>query len=370
MPSRLPASRSRRRGLAAILLLGLLFALSCSSLSYYGQAVWGQTRILVQRRSIAKLVDDPATPEALREKLRLLARMRQFAVDELRLPDNGSYRSYVELEPLDDGGGRRYVVWNVTAAPELSTEPLVWCFPVAGCVSYRGYFSPQRARRFAARLDRKGYDVAVSGAAAYSTLGWFRDPVLSTVIDYPEADLAALLFHELAHQLVYVKGDTPFNESFATAVEIEGVRRWLAAVGRDAAALDAYLAGKRREEEFAAFVLACRDRLAATYGGAQSAEQKRRRKRELFDDLQRRYRDLRESWGGAGDYDPWFDRELNNADLVLVGAYHDLVPAFERLLERHKGHLLGFYDEVRELAAAGPEERERLLTLLSLPSPP
>jgi len=193
-----PRRALRRLSWALILLVGLLAMASCSTLGYYGQAIWGQTRILVKRRDVGKLVADPATPDELRAKLRTVARLVDFAAGEIGLPDNGSYRTYVELPPAPDGSRRRAVVWNVTAAPELSTRPLTWCFPIAGCVSYRGYFSRRRAERFAERLARRGFDVAVGGAAAYSTLGWFRDPVLSTVVDYPEVDLAALVFHELA----------------------------------------------------------------------------------------------------------------------------------------------------------------------------
>ncbi|MEM7355613.1 MAG: aminopeptidase, partial [Acidobacteriota bacterium] len=197
-------------------LLALLLLTSCSNLGYYGQAAWGQTKILLGRRSIDRLAADPKTPQALREKLQTVQAIRRFAARELLLPADGSYRTYVELPASAAGGRRTAVVWNVVVAPELSIEPLTWCFPVAGCVAYRGYFSEARARRFADRLQRQGYDVAVAGAAAYSTLGWFEDPVLSTVIDYSDVDLAGLLFHELAHQLLYVQDDTRFNESFAT----------------------------------------------------------------------------------------------------------------------------------------------------------
>lgn len=354
-------SKARRLGLAAAALGSLLAVLSCSNLGYYGQALWGQTRILAGRQSIARLVADPATPAALREKLKAVVRIREFAIQELALPDNGSYRGYVELGPEEDGSRRRYVVWNVVAAPELSTNPHTWCFPVAGCVSYRGYFSRARALRFADRLEERGYDVAVSGAAAYSTLGWFRDPVPSTVIGYPDVDLAGLVFHELAHQVVYVKDDTRFNESFATTVEIEGVRRWLAAGGEDPETMADYLLRMRREEEFAELVLRYRERLREVYGGEEPAEHKRRAKKELFEELREAYGELRASWDGYPGYDPWFERELNNAHLVSVDAYHDLVPEFERLLEREQGDLESFYGEVRELAKLDPEERERRL---------
>lgn len=354
-------SKPRRLVLAALVLASLATALACSNLRYYGQAIWGQTRILVKRQSIAGLVRSPETPEDLRDKLKSILRMREFAIRELALPDNGSYRGYVELGLEDDGSRRRFVVWNVVAAPELSTEPVTWCFPVAGCVSYRGYFSRARARKFADRLGEKGFDVAVSGAAAYSTLGWFKDPVLSTVIDYPDVYLAGLIFHELAHQQVYVKGDTRFNESFATSVEIEGVKRWLEAEREDPAALEDYLVRMRREEEFAELVLGYRDRLLEVYCEEETADWKRRRKDEVFADLKRAYGELRASWDGYSGYDGWFENDLNNAHLVSVGAYHGLVPGFQELLGDNRGDLESFYDAVRKIAELDAEERDRRL---------
>ncbi len=361
-----PRLSDPRLVLGLLLFFALLLLASCSNLGYYGQAAWGQTRILLARRDVARLAADPDTPEELRRQLAAVVRIRDFAVAELGLPENGSYRTYVELPPAPGGGRRRAVVWNVVAAPELDTRPRVWCFPVAGCVSYRGYFSEARARRFAARLEHRGYDVDVAGAAAYSTLGWFQDPVLSTVIDYPEVRLAGLLFHELAHQLVYVEDDSRFNESFATVVEVEGVRRFLAATGREAAELERYLGAQRREEQFVELVLSYRDRLQAMYDGDGTPESKRRRKAELFAELEAAYRDLRASWGEAGaSYDRWFERELNNARLVSVGTYHDFVPGFEAILARHGGDLVAFYGAVRELMALDPAEREARLAVRS-----
>jgi len=323
-----------------------LAATSCAGLGYYGQAAWGQMRLLVARRPIETVIRDPSTPAALRAKLATVQRLRRFAVEGLGLPDNGSYRGYVELD-------RPFVVWNVVAAPELSVEPRVWCFPVAGCVSYRGYFSEDRARRFAERLRRQGYDVDVGGVAAYSTLGWFRDPLLSTVIDYPEPDLAGLIFHELAHQEVYVKDDSPFDESFATTVEIEGVRRWLQASGAEPDAVERYRRSKQRYDELVALALAYRDRLQEVYASPASDDEKRRRKREILGELRAANRDP--------DYAEWFAQDLNNAHLASIGAYNDFVPAFQALLAENDGDLPRFYDAVRELAGLEPEARaERL----------
>lgn len=352
---------SRRRLYAAASILAVVpMLLSCS---YYGQAFWGQARILAARRNVARLVEDPSTPPERRSKLRAVLRIRDFAVRELALPENGSFKSYVELPPGSDGTPRRFVVWNVVAAPELSVEGVVWCFPVAGCVSYRGYFSERRARRFAEKMRGDGYDVAVTGAAAYSTLGFFKDPVLSTVIDYPEPDLAGLIFHELAHQLVYVEDDTRFNESFATSVELEGVRRYQESREDGEGEFEAYLAARRYEDDVTALVLAHRDRLAEVYGDeALGDDEKRRLKEQTFADLKAGYRELRASWGGEHPgYDAWFDRPLNNADLAAVGAYHDFVPGFRALLAEHGGDLRAFYAAVAELAGLSPEEREARL---------
>ncbi len=366
MPMTRPSLRNPRHRLllaGAFLLLALPLLLSCSTLGYYGQAAWGQTRILLARRDIDRLAADPETSEELKAKLAAVREIREFAAGELGLPDNGSFRTYVELPPAAAGGRRRQVVWNVVAAPELDTSPLVWCFPVAGCVSYRGYFSERRAQRFAAGLKRQGYDVDVAGAAAYSTLGWFKDPVLSTVIDYPEVHLAGLLFHELAHALVYIQDDSRFNESFATVVEIEGVRRWIAASGREAAEMERYLAAERREKEFVELLLATRDRLQEMYRGDETVDRKRQRKRQIFAELEAAYREIRDSWGNGGEryYDGWFEDPPSNARLVSVGTYHDLVPAFETLLDRQGGDLPAFYRAVRELAALAAEERKARL---------
>ena len=349
--------------MAVVLLAGLLLLASCSNLGYVGQVAWGQGRILLRREPIAKLIARPGTPPELKSKLELVIRIREFAASELGLPADGSFTSYVELPPATGGGRRASVVWNVVATPELSTAPLTWCFPVAGCVSYRGYFSETRARRFGERLRQKGFDVSVGGAAAYSTLGWFEDPVLSTVIDYPEPYLAGLIFHELAHQLVYVEDDTRFNESFASVVEVEGVRRWLTATGQPESVMAEYLAQQRQGDEVAGVLLGFRDRLREVYGEEQPAEWKRERKHELFAELRRRLEALERPATGEGSTAAgrWARRQLNNADLASVGDYHGLVDSFRGLLERHGEDLEAFYRAVRELAELSPEERQQRL---------
>ncbi len=356
-------SRPRRLLLAAALLLGLLLLANCSSFGYVGQAAWGQGRILLKRQPIARLLTRPGTPRDLKEKLRLVESIREFATSELALPAGDGYRSYVELRQAADGGRRSAVVWNVVAAPELSTAPVTWCFPVAGCVSYRGYFSEARARRFGDRLRRRGFDVSVGGVAAYSTLGWFEDPVLSTVIDYPRAYLAGLIFHELAHQLVYVKDDTRFNESFATAVEIEGVGRWLAATDQPPSVMAGYLAQQRRQDEVADLLLDTREELRQTYAQEQPDEWKRRRKHRLLSKLQQALAELERARDGeAGAAARWANQELNNADLVSASDYRGLLAGFRGLLEHHGGDLAAFYAAVRQLADLDPSRRSQAIS--------
>lgn len=329
----------------------------CSTARFYSQSIRGGLEVLLKRHSIDKLLADPKTPQALQERLRVVRDLRAFATDALALPDNGSYRHYTDLE-------RPYAVWNVVAAPEFSVDPITWCFPLAGCVSYRGYFSQQGAERFAAHLREDGYDTSVGGVTTYSTLGWFKDPVLNTFIHLPDEHLAGVLFHELAHQRLYLPGDTPFNESFATVVELEGVRRWLASRSdpESEAKLAAYRLGQERAARFAALVLGYRERLDAAYESDHDAAWKRARKAELFAQLKADYGRVRdEEWDGYTGYDGWFARDLNNAHLASVGAYHALVPAFEALLDEAGGDLEAFYRSVEVVTQLPGEERRQRL---------
>jgi len=314
-----------------LLLASLLLVSGCDTLSYYGQAIGGQLEILHAARPVDAWLADPATSSDLKARLELARRIRHFAAAELGLPDNSSYTAYAEL-------GRPFVVWNVFAAPELTVEPKKECFPFTGCVGYRGFFSEQDARRHAEALKAEGYDVYVGGVPAYSTLGWFSDPLLSTYIRYPDAQLARLLFHELAHQVVYARDDTAFNESFAVTVEEEGVKRWLQAEGRGAE-LESFHAAQARRQKFAADVKDTRLRLEATYQDASlSREAKLERKRAEYEKLRRLY--------------PAIPAEPNNGFLVSVALYTELVPQFEALLRR-AGSLPAFYEQVKELAKSG-----------------
>jgi predicted aminopeptidase len=351
-PARSEEARAARRlrlfAAASALLLG-----GCANLGYYLQSVGGQLEIWRRERPIEQVLLDPATPPDLAARLRRVLEIREFATRELALPENGSYRRYADL-------GRPYAVWNVIATPEFSLEPLRWCFPVAGCVAYRGYFSEAAARRFANELAAAGYDVFVGGVPAYSTLGWFADPVLNTFVRYPETELARLIFHELAHQLVYVRDDTVFNESFAAAVEAAGVERWLARTGGPRAR-EAFERRQRLRADFVRIVRACRTRLEALYRSGLAPDEMRARKAAILRALREDYRAIREAHPGPAPYDAWFALEVNNAQIASVAIYTDLVPAFESLLAREGGDLRRFYKAVEALARLPQAERAAAL---------
>jgi predicted aminopeptidase len=342
----------RRRWLpvAAVALLAAAAAAGCSTVGYYAQAVHGHLALLAAARPIPQWLEDPAADEALKQRLARAQEIRAFASRELGLPDNGSYTAYADLK-------RPAAVWNVFAAPELSLQLKTWCYPVLGCAGYRGYFDRAAAEDYAQQLRAQGYDVNVAPVPAYSTLGWFDDPLLNTFVHAGEGELARLIFHELAHQVAYAKGDTVFNESFATLVERVGVRRWLAAAA-DEATRAAYAQQQARREDFLRLLLEHKRQLAAVYDSAASDDDKRGRKREIFAALRAEYARIKaERWGGFAGYDRYFAQELGNAHLAAVGAYNDLVPAFAALLRAHGDDLPRFYARVRELARAAPAAR-------------
>lgn len=346
-----------RRSVRALGLMTVAALLGgCGNVGYYLQSAGGQLEVWQREAPITQVLQDPASPPQLKAQLVLVQRLRDFASAELALPDNRSYRSYADL-------GRPFVVWNVYAAPELSLEPQQWCFVLAGCVNYRGYFSEAEARAQARELAAAGNDVYVGGVPAYSTIGWFADPVLNTFIDYPEPELARLLFHELAHQVVYVPDDTVFNESFATAVEHAGVARWLAQHGSAAgrarvAQLQRFRAG------FGQLLMQAREELAAVYAGSGTAADKRQRKTAVFARLRQSYETQRQAWGGFAGYDRWFAQPLGNAHLAAVAIYTQQVPAFEALLAQSGGELPRFYAAVKTLAALPAAERKLRLAAL------
>ena len=335
------------RQLTLALLASALLLTGC----YSARTAWGGLRLMARREPVDRLLADSRTDAELARRLRSARRLVAFAEDELALPVGRAYDSYVEL-------GRQYPSWTVTAAPELSVEPVVWCFPVAGCVSYRGYFTEERARRFAAGLEARGMDVEVGGVRAFSTLGWFRDPLLSSFLGLPEPELAALLFHELAHRRLYVKGDTTFNESFATLVEEVGVRRWLEGPGR-AEELARWLGDQRTDARVTALALATRDELARVFAELRPDDWKRERKAALLEELRAAYRARRDEWGGR--WDGFFGPGLDNARLATVGAYGDLVPGLRRLLAAESGDLERFYAAAGALADLSADERRARL---------
>jgi predicted aminopeptidase len=326
-----------RRLVRAATVTGLLASLTGC---YYMQAVRGHLEVMREREPIDDVIRASKTPVDLAERLQLVKDARTFSIKELGLPDNGSYRTYADIE-------RDYVVWNVVAAPEFSLQSKRWCFPVAGCVNYRGYFSEQAAHREAARLEEQGNDVAVGGVAGYSTLGKFSDPVLNTMMRWDDVDLVAVIFHELAHQVLYVKGDSGFNESFATAVEEFGVERWLVSRELD----EEYGAYRNRQEireEIMRLVAEARSDLEQIYSAQAGVEQMRSRKQLRLDQL---LADLTVELEKSGrDKPSWLDDGLNNARLASLTLYHGRLPEFRRLLARCDEDIQCFYAGARELA--------------------
>lgn len=326
---------------------------SCESVHYYNQAIQGQYSILDERQPISEIMADPESPAILRERLAHILSVRQFAENELQLPVKNHYLTYVDLK-------RPYVVWNVFAAPEFSLTPKTWCYPVVGCAAYRGYFTEENARQYANGLISQGYEVYVAGVTAYSTLGWFDDPVLSTFMRYSEDQSAALIFHELAHQILYVKGDTVFNESFATAVEQEGLKRWQEEIQASHLFRD-YLRNYRRQKQFIHLIMDYRRILEALYQSDASTLDKREQKTSIFSELRDEFDRLKTKQNGLSAYDDWMNYSLNNAKIASVAAYHDFVPAFQKMLVVKDGNLNQFYKACRELAQKTKDERHRIL---------
>jgi len=332
----------------------LLLLFLCVSLTgcYYLQAASGQWEVMRKREPIDAVAGNPETSPELVKRLRLLDEARDFSVTVLGLPDSKSYRTYADLE-------RDYVVWNVFAAPEFSLTPKQWCFPVAGCVSYRGYFSKDDAIRESERLSDDGFDVAVGGVAAYSTLGKFSDPILSTMMRWDDVDLIAVLFHELAHQVVYVKNDSAFNESFATAVEEIGVKLWLESRGEEEKMAD-YVTGRELQQSLMQLVAAARGELDAVYVLDVDVLQRRALKRERLGTLaQDAATELRRS---GRDGSGWLNGELNNARLIPMTLYEGRLPSFRALYLKCKKNLQCFYTEAGNLAAMDFDKREAALS--------
>jgi predicted aminopeptidase len=320
---------------------------------YLLQSAQGQLALMSKREPISRVIDKASTPPGLRAQLQAVTEIRDFATRQLGLPDNGSYRSYADL-------GREYVVWNVVAAPEFSVDPKEWCYPIVGCVDYRGYFSERRARRFGARLRSQGYDVTVGGVAAYSTLGHFNDPILNTMMGWDDVELAAIVFHELTHQLLYVPNDSSFNEALATTVEEEGVRRWLSAQGREAD-LAKHLERQEHYLKVIDLLTTTRGELRALYASGLAPEVMREKKRAAFADMRASYALLKAGWGGHAPFEAWFADDLNNAQLASIATYFTCVPGFQRELKAVGGNLTAFYARVRELARLDQAKRDAVV---------
>ena len=334
-----------------------VIASGCATSGYYLQSVQGHLDLMSRRVAIDELLQDGATPAPLRRQLQEVLAIRAFALSTLALPEGGSYESYADLD-------RPYVVWTVAATPEFSLDPVTWCFPVAGCVSYRGYFTESGAKHFAEQLRADGMDVYVGGVRAYSTLGWFDDPVLSSMLGHHRFYLAGVIFHELAHQRVYLAGDSAFNEAYATVVEREGVRRWLDARGAPGER-GAYLRVLERREEFLALVGETRRELAALYADTSDDEFKRARKARALAQLRERHAGLERDRGEDSPYGQWFEGEINNAKLAMIATYNELVPAFAALLREQGGDFAAFHEACAALAVLPEKERQRRLQTLA-----
>jgi predicted aminopeptidase len=348
-------------GVAGAALAATLCLTGCANLGYYWQSVSGHLKLMGAAKPIDDWLQEPQTPQRIRDKLALAKRIRTYASSELKLPDNPSYHRYADLH-------RTAAVWNVTAAPTYSLELKTWCFPVTGCVGYRGYYDEAAARAEASELTQQGWEANAYPVTAYSTLGYMNwlggDPLLSTFIGYPEGELARIIFHELAHQVVYAKNDTMFNESFATAVERLGGTRWLETQADDVARRE-YAAFDARRREFRELSRVTRVRLKAVYDTPDlGTEVREQRKREVMDQFRAEYAQMKARstedparWRG---YDRWV-ANANNAFFGSQAAYDELVPAFEALYRRNGGDWQRFYDAVRQLAALPKDERHRQL---------
>lgn len=345
---------AKSRVLATVLLVASCFGLAgCAAIEFYAKAAIGQTSLLLARRDAQAVIDDPATDPAVASKLRLVAELLRFAEGHLALPVEGRYRSYVEVEDA--------AVWMVVAAPEFSVTALPRCYPIIGCAIYRGYFSQRDANQEAARLAPQ-HDVLVAGSAAYSTLGWFDDPVLSSFIGYDAASLANLIFHELAHSVIYVRDDSVFNESFATFVGVEGAAQWLAASGGD---VDAFRAKIRRRRDHSHYLATWRTTLASLYQQPIGDDAKRQLKAEAFAEMRRCYEANRHRLGGRPDE----MAALNNAAMALVATYQGAMPAFAQIFREHEGDWIAFYQAVRELGEKGRGSRHAALERLTARAP-
>jgi predicted aminopeptidase len=337
-------------------IFSLVSASGCAQISYYNQAVNGHLEIVKRVKPIDEVIASPTISPQLRQQLNTAKEIRRFAIESLHLPDNASYTQFADLQ-------RKFVVWNVYAAPRFALTPKLWCFPIVGCLSYRGYFSPEPANAEANQLKQQGFDVYVTGIRAYSTLGWFADPLLNTMFSQESWQLAALIFHELSHQLIYVSDDSTFNESFASTVEEIGVKKWLEKQGTPQQ-FSQYLISKQRNQQMITLVLTAKTKLEKLYQQTLPESEMLAQKNAILNTLQLDYQTLKETqWNHYRGYDYWF-ADLNNAKLLSVAMYEEFVPAFQRLFEQSGGNILDFYAQVHDLAGFPKRERDQKLVEL------
>lgn len=344
-------SLTMRIVISLILLVSVSLMAACQSLGYYAQSARGQFQVLNKSSPIDNWLRKKDADKKLKEKLHWIQQVREFASEELKLPKNKSYTEYADLN-------RNYVVWNIFAAPRLSLKPHRWCYPIVGCQAYRGYFSRQAAVDFAQGLQNQGFDVSVGGVRAYSTLGWFNDPVLNTFINYPKNDLAGLIFHELAHQQVYIDGDTVFNESFATLVEIKGVEKWLVKNATPQELQD-YRQTQAFENAVTRLILRHKKALEHLYASRLPDAVKIEQKDRIFSSMKREYKKMKENSAMTKSaWDRWFAMDLNNANMVAVGSYYDKVDDFEKLFNSVGADFEAYYTEVKKLAKLPRSQRD------------
>ncbi|MDH5371031.1 MAG: aminopeptidase, partial [Gammaproteobacteria bacterium] len=326
---------------------------ACTSFGYYMDLMAGHSELLEQQKPVTEILAEKDIKPKLRKLLEMSQDMRDFASKSLHLPENDSYRTYADIK-------RPFAVWNVVAAKEFSVKPKKWCFLLVGCLSYKGYFTKEAASAYANELKEQGYDVYVAGAKAYSTLGWFDDPLLNTMMYNSEARRAGIIFHELAHQVVYIDNDSAFNEAFATTVEQEGIRRWLEKKEKSNQ-YDKYLLNKNRDSQLNQLLQKTREKLQALYKTKVSDKEKRQEKKNIFVWTQKEYQQLKDTWDGYDAYDKWMAQELNNAHLLLIATYHDLVPTFKAMLKTQNNDLKKFYVVVEQLGKLDKEKRTQRL---------
>jgi len=339
--------------LRLILMLILPMLASCADLSYYLHSINGHYAIVHQSRDIEEMLADKSTPTELTERLQLVSSIRQFAIKQLHLPESDSYTLYADLK-------RSYALKNMFAAGEFSVSAYRWCYPIVGCAGYRGYFEEQRLQEYSAKLKQQGFDVHITNVAAYSTLGWFDDPVLNTFINWPDYRLAGMIFHELAHQRVYIKGDSEFNESFAMAVQQLGVERRLEA-NADTERVQKYRQHASNRQQVIRLIEQGREQLKQLYSKKMDQQQKRLEKQRAMDALTQQYQRLSENFEVADGFKRWFEQGLNNAKLVSVSTYYSQIPAFKKIMQHHQGDFKKFLPEVEAIAALDTETRQQCL---------